>query len=356
MDYSSPVPNPLRPGAKDKVPVPDPLSSFASSYGTNEVTRDMSPSSTMIHLNDHFAGGDSAAFISDDGESMLFLSDFEPTNVLNDSYYPTYPDSEDAREEDHHRQQENPPFPSSSTQYSGANVPVTPPSRESKVAAEMYSYSSTVIVDDDSSKEGRLSPEGDVTLSGEETTAVVSVAAPGTTTAGPGASVPGVVKSKKRKYRTGNDARMNEERKVERRCVSQGGLPMGAHQPNSTFPYLTHCLFFYRAPRSERNREHAKKSRIRKKSFMESMQHAATLLREENAKLRGAIHAQLGDATAQQVLQAKFAGPNVDGQYASPLLDGSRCSESVVAAARELAVKVAMNNLKEKESAASADG
>jgi hypothetical protein len=89
---------------------------------------------------------------------------------------------------------------------------------------------------------------------------------------------------------------------------------------------------------------------------MESMQHAATLLREENAKLRGAIHAQLGDDTAQQVLQAKFAGPNVDGQYASPLLDGSRCSESVVAAARELAVKVAMNNLKEKESAASADG
>jgi hypothetical protein len=227
MDYSSPVPNPLRPGAKDKAPVPDPLSSFPS-YGNNEVTRDMSPSSTMIHLNDHFAGGDSAAFISDDGESMLFLSDFEPTNVLNDSCYPTYPDSEDAREE----YREYPPFPSSTTgAYTGANVPVTPPSRESKVAAEMYSYSSTVIVDDDSSKEGRLSPEGDVTLSGEETTAVVSVAAPGTTTTttGTGASVPGVVKSKKRKYRTGNDARMNEERKVERRYVSQGGLPMGAH-------------------------------------------------------------------------------------------------------------------------------
>jgi hypothetical protein len=244
MDYSSPVPNPLRPGSKDKAPVPDPLSSFAS-YGTSEVTRDMSPSSTMIHLNDHFAGGDSAAFISDDGESMLFLSDFEPTNVLNDSYYPTYPDSEDAREEDHHHQQEYPRYPSSSTPYTSANIPVTPPSRESKVASEMYSYSSTVIVDDDSSKEGSQSPEGDVALSGEETTAVVSVAAPGTTTAGPGASVPGVVKSKKRKYRTGNDARMNEERKVERRYVSRGGLLMETCSRSYPFPHLTRCCLSF---------------------------------------------------------------------------------------------------------------
>jgi hypothetical protein len=210
----SPVPNPLLPGAKDKAaPVPDPLSSFA--HGD---ARDMSPSSTMIHLNDHFAGGDSAAFISDDGESMFYLSDFEPTNVLNDDRSYPYPDSDAG---------DTFVFPTS-TPYShreSANIPITPPHRESKVAAEMYSHSSPVIVDDDSSKEGRLSPEGGgTTSSGEET----KLATPGPTS-GPGSSVaPGAVKSKKRKYRTGNDARMNEQRKVERRYVYQSCLPIVA--------------------------------------------------------------------------------------------------------------------------------
>ncbi|GMH60066.1 hypothetical protein TrST_g7692 [Triparma strigata] len=47
--------------------------------------------------------------------------------------------------------------------------------------------------------------------------------------------------------------------------------------------------------RRERNREHAKRSRIRKKFLLESLQQSVALLKEENEKLRGAIKSHLGE-------------------------------------------------------------
>lgn len=47
--------------------------------------------------------------------------------------------------------------------------------------------------------------------------------------------------------------------------------------------------------RRERNREHAKRSRVRKKFLLESLQKSVNALQEENDKLRGAIRTHLKD-------------------------------------------------------------
>lgn len=62
------------------------------------------------------------------------------------------------------------------------------------------------------------------------------------------------------------------------------------------------------ADRRERNREHAKRSRIRKKFLLESLQQSVALLKEENEKLRRSIRAHLGDEKAAQLLAQKPSG------------------------------------------------
>eukprot|EP00984_Skeletonema_dohrnii_P038334 scaffold41466_cov150-Skeletonema_dohrnii-CCMP3373.AAC.3 len=52
----------------------------------------------------------------------------------------------------------------------------------------------------------------------------------------------------------------------------------------------------------ERNREHAKRSRIRKKFLLESLQQSVSLLKDENEKLKGAIRTHLGDKEADALL------------------------------------------------------
>ena len=54
--------------------------------------------------------------------------------------------------------------------------------------------------------------------------------------------------------------------------------------------------------RRERNREHAKRSRIRKKFLLESLQQSVTLLKEENEKLRNSIRTHLGEERASELL------------------------------------------------------
>ncbi|KAL7476575.1 hypothetical protein ACHAW6_002428 [Cyclotella cf. meneghiniana] len=62
----------------------------------------------------------------------------------------------------------------------------------------------------------------------------------------------------------------------------------------------------------ERNREHAKRSRIRKKFLLESLQQSVSLLKEENEKLKGAIRSHLGDEEADALLN-KQADANAGG-------------------------------------------
>lgn len=81
---------------------------------------------------------------------------------------------------------------------------------------------------------------------------------------------------------------------------------------NSLFYHLT--LSCYR----ERNREHAKRSRIRKKFLLESLQQSVALLKEENEKLRNSIKEHLGPAKTDQLLNNKGSdGADVDGLLAS---------------------------------------
>ena len=55
----------------------------------------------------------------------------------------------------------------------------------------------------------------------------------------------------------------------------------------------------------ERNREHAKRSRIRKKFLLESLQQSVALLKGENDKLRNAITFHLGEEKAAILLNSK---------------------------------------------------
>jgi PAS domain S-box-containing protein len=66
-----------------------------------------------------------------------------------------------------------------------------------------------------------------------------------------------------------------------------------------------HGLRLYRIislPNSERNREHAKRSRIRKKFLLESLQQSVALLKEENEKLRNSIREHLGHDQAEKLI------------------------------------------------------
>lgn len=69
--------------------------------------------------------------------------------------------------------------------------------------------------------------------------------------------------------------------------------------------------------RRERNREHAKRSRIRKKFLLESLQQSVALLKEENEKLRTSIRTHLGSEKADTLLNKKDSGNDVDGLLAS---------------------------------------
>jgi len=58
-----------------------------------------------------------------------------------------------------------------------------------------------------------------------------------------------------------------------------------------------------KSERRERNREHAKRSRIRKKFLLESLQQSVSLLKTENEKLRSSVRKHLGDAESDILLQ-----------------------------------------------------
>jgi len=79
-------------------------------------------------------------------------------------------------------------------------------------------------------------------------------------------------KGKKRRQRPGQERKMSEQQKTERR---------------------------------ERNREHAKRSRIRKKFLLESLQQSVALLKEENESLRSSIRTHLGEEQSNQLLTKK---------------------------------------------------
>jgi PAS domain S-box-containing protein len=86
------------------------------------------------------------------------------------------------------------------------------------------------------------------------------------------------------------------------------------------FVSMSLIQFSYYYSNSERNREHAKRSRIRKKFLLESLQQSVALLKEENEKLRGSIRSHLGDAKAAALLSEKSEaanGTDVDGLLAS---------------------------------------
>jgi PAS domain S-box-containing protein len=58
-----------------------------------------------------------------------------------------------------------------------------------------------------------------------------------------------------------------------------------------------------KSERRERNREHAKRSRIRKKFLLESLQQSVVALKDENQKLSDAIRSHLGKEEAEELLK-----------------------------------------------------
>lgn len=74
-----------------------------------------------------------------------------------------------------------------------------------------------------------------------------------------------------------------------------------------------------KSDRRERNREHAKRSRIRKKFLLESLQQSVSLLKEENDKLKSSIKTRLGQEQGDKLIVEYVKGdgaPGVDGLLA----------------------------------------
>lgn len=79
-----------------------------------------------------------------------------------------------------------------------------------------------------------------------------------------------------------------------------------------------------KSERRERNREHAKRSRIRKKFLLESLQQSVALLKEENEKLKGAIADHLGAAKAHELINAHQEQTNPSGMSDAALIASSQ--------------------------------
>lgn len=96
---------------------------------------------------------------------------------------------------------------------------------------------------------------------------------------------------KNKKSSRSSDRRMSEQQKVERR---------------------------------ERNREHAKRSRIRKKFLLESLQQSVALLKEENEKLKASIVDHLGHSRADQLINQHQEQTNPTGLSDAALIASSQ--------------------------------
>jgi hypothetical protein len=68
-------------------------------------------------------------------------------------------------------------------------------------------------------------------------------------------------------------------------------------------------FYFYFFSSSERNSEHAKRSRLRKKSLTHSLQESLEELKEENQKLRNQIYQIFGPTETESMVKARTAAP-----------------------------------------------
>jgi hypothetical protein len=59
-----------------------------------------------------------------------------------------------------------------------------------------------------------------------------------------------------------------------------------------------------------RNREHAKKSRVRKKSFTKELEESLVILREENQKLKSFVVAKFGEKETATKVKKAIVTPN----------------------------------------------
>lgn len=83
---------------------------------------------------------------------------------------------------------------------------------------------------------------------------------------------------------------------------------------------LIYFLLFLR----ERNREHAKRSRVRKKFLLESLQHSVRALEDENKKLKTVIRERLRNEADKLLNFCHYGGPTViatDASEATKTLD-----------------------------------
>lgn len=119
------------------------------------------------------------------------------------------------------------------------------------------------------------------------------------------------------------DRKMSEQQKVERRYVilfyiffiSRSEFPIYRMQKNNicSFTFVLYAFKIFR----ERNREHAKRSRIRKKFLLESLQQSVTLLKEENEKLKNSIKQHLGEEKASALISKTTEVSSSDGLLAA---------------------------------------
>ena len=86
------------------------------------------------------------------------------------------------------------------------------------------------------------------------------------------------------------------------------------------------CSLSFTQFKRERNREHAKRSRQRKKSFTDSLQGCVQTLKDENEKLRTLVFEKLGPAEGKKLIKEQIMTPAekfIAGIQASRVLDAT---------------------------------
>ena len=81
----------------------------------------------------------------------------------------------------------------------------------------------------------------------------------------------------------------------------------GSSDQDLTLPFCFYQITAFHIAR-ERNREHAKRSRIRKKFLLESLQQSVSLLKEENDKLKSTITSRLGAENGGKLIKEYVQG------------------------------------------------
>ena len=109
---------------------------------------------------------------------------------------------------------------------------------------------------------------------------------------------------------------------------------------------LTLWIYFSRYCVSERNRQHAKKSRSRKKCLTENLRQCLDDLKDENEKIRSQLYEKFGEDEIKSIVKQKMATPSDHFIMALKKPQNKAVSDETLTLLKQLSKKVQNKKLK----------